>query len=71
MFEIRIFNVDVGSYLRMTPEKALAKTEKEKKDLYLQAFLERRSTFTLIVYSADGRPRAETLAAQKRLKRLI
>ena len=37
MFYIRIFNLDAGSYLRMTPEKALAKSEKEKKDLYLQA----------------------------------
>ena len=35
MFDIRIVNLDAGSYLRMTPEKALAKTEKEKKDLYL------------------------------------
>ena len=37
MFDIRIVNLDTGSYLRMTPEKALAKAEKEKKDLYLQA----------------------------------
>ena len=35
MFDIRIVNLDVGSYLHMTPEKALAKAEKEKKDLYL------------------------------------
>ena len=28
MFDIRIVNLDVGSYLRMTPEKALAKVEK-------------------------------------------
>ena len=46
MFDIRIVNLDVGSYLRMTPEKALAKSEKEKKDLYHQACLERRRTFT-------------------------
>ena len=37
MFNIRIFNLNAGSYLRMTPEKALAKAEKEKKDLYLQS----------------------------------
>ena len=35
MFDIRIFNLDAGSYRRITPEKALAKAEKEKKDLYL------------------------------------
>ena len=37
MFNIRIVNLDAGSYLCMNPEKALAKAEKEKKDLYLQA----------------------------------
>ena len=35
MFDIEIVNLDAGSYLRMTPKKALAKAEKEKKDLYL------------------------------------
>ena len=49
MFDIRIFNLDAGSYLRMTPEKALAKAEKEKKDLYLQARLELRRTFNPMV----------------------
>ena len=49
MFDIQIVNLDVNSYLRMTPEKSLAKAEKEKKDLYFQACLERRSTFTPMV----------------------
>ena len=49
MFDIRIFNLDAGSYLRMTPEKALAKAEKEKKDFYIQACLERIRTFTPMV----------------------
>ena len=35
MFDIRIVKLDAGSYLRTTPEKALVKAEKEKKDLYL------------------------------------
>ena len=52
MFDIRIVNLNAGSYLRMTPVKALAKAEKEKKDLYLQACLERRMTFIPMVYSA-------------------
>ena len=30
MFDIRIVNLDEGSYLRMTPEKDLAKPEKGK-----------------------------------------
>ena len=49
MFEIRIVNLDVGSYLCMTPEKALAKAEKEKKELYFQACLEHRRIFTPMV----------------------
>ena len=71
MFDIRIVNLDAGSYLRMTPEKALAKAEKEKKDFYLQDCLERRRTFTSMAYSADGIPGAEALVAQKRLSTLL
>ena len=56
MFDIRIVNLKAGSCLCMTPEKALAKTEKEKKYLYFQDCLERRRTFTHMVYSADGYP---------------
>ena len=71
MFDIRIVNLDAGSYLRTTPEKALETAEKEKKDLYLQACMEHRMTFTPMVYSADGIPGAEDLAAQKRLAALL
>ena len=49
MFDIQVVNLDAGSYLRMTPEKALAKPEKEKRGLYFQACLKRRSTFTPMV----------------------
>ena len=55
----------------MTTEKALAKAETEKKQFYLQACLENRRTFTPMVYSADGIPRAEALAVQKRLAVLL
>ena len=71
MFDVRIVNLDAGSYLRMTPEKDLAKAEKKKKVLYLQACLERIRTFTPMVYYADGIPGAEALAAQKRLAALL
>ena len=71
MFDIITVNLDAGSYLRITPEKALEEAEKEKKDLYLQACLERRRAFTPMVYSADGIPRAEALAAQKILAALL
>ena len=55
-FDIRIVNINTDSYLRLTPEKALAKADNEKKDLYLQACLERRRTFTPMVYSEDRVP---------------
>ena len=71
MFDIRIVNLDAGSYLRMTPEKALAKAEKEKKDFYLQARLECRRNFTSVVYFAGGIPKAEALSAQRRLAALL
>ena len=71
MFNIRIVNLDAGSYLRMTPEKVLEKADKEKKDLYLQACLERRRDFTPMVYSADGIIRVEALATQMSLAGLL
>ena len=38
LFEMRVVNLDTGSYLCMLPEKALEKSEKDKKDTYLQLF---------------------------------
>ena len=55
----------------MTPEKALTKADKEKKDLYLQDCLERRRTLTQMVYSADGITGAEESAATNRLAALL
>ena len=71
MFDIRIVNLDAGSYLHTTPEKALAKAEKEKKYVYLQACLEHRRTFTPMFYYAEIIPQAKALAAQKMLAALL
>ena len=71
MFGIRIVNLDTGSYLHMTQEKALAKAKKERKDLYPQACLEIRSNLTPMVYYVDGIPGAEALVAHKRLSALL
>ena len=71
MFDIRIANLGAGSYLHITPEKALEKAEKENKDFYLQACLGRRRTFTPMIYSVDGITGAEALAAQKRLAAIL
>ena len=40
-------------------------------DLYLQPCLKRRRTITPMVYSTDGIPRAEALAAYKRLAGIL
>ena len=71
MFDIRIAKLDAGSYPCMKPENYLAKAERDKKDLYLQACLERRRTFTPMVYSADVIPGAEAMASQKILTPLL
>ena len=55
----------------MTPKKDLAKAEKYKKDIYLQACLDLRYSFNLVVYSMEGFPRLEALAAQNRLSALL
>ena len=48
MFDMIIVSLNAVSYLRMTPKKALAKAEKDQKDLYLQAFLDHRHSITPI-----------------------
>ena len=53
------------------PEKALANAENENKYLYSQACLERRRTFTPMVYSTERIPGAEIMAAKKRLSALL
>ena len=40
IFDIRIFNIYVGSYLCTMPEKTLVKAQTCEKDLYLQDCLE-------------------------------
>ena len=70
-FDIIIVDLDEGSYLCMTLKKSLAKLKKDNKDLYLQACLERRSSFTTMSYSATGIPIVESLATQKRLSAIL
>ena len=65
------FNLDAGSYLCQTSAKALAMAEKEKKDKYLQPFLDCMCSFTPMVYYADGITGMEAIAAQQRLDLLL
>ena len=53
IFYIRIVNLYAGSYLRMMPEKSLAKADENKKDRYPQACLERRRHFIALIFSSD------------------
>ena len=71
IFDMIYINLDTGSYLRQTYAKDLATKEKEKKNNCLHPYLERRHTFTPMVYSADGIPRTEAVVAQQRLALLL
>ena len=71
MFNIRIVNLDAGSYLHMTPSNDVAKAENKKKGFYLQACLDCRRTFTPMVYSVGVITIAEALAAKNRLAALL
>ena len=66
-----IVNLDLVSHLRQTSAKALATAEKDKNDKYLHPCLERRNSFTPMVYYADGIPGTEAVVAQQRLALLI
>ena len=71
LFDMQIFNLELGSYLRETSAKALAMEEKEKNDKYLHYCLEGRCSLAPMVYSADGIPGTEAVAAQGRLASLF
>ena len=71
LVDMRIVYLDAGLYLHQTSEKALATVEKEKKDKYLHPCLERKCSFTTIIYSAYAIPRTEIVAAQWRLALLL
>ena len=56
LFGVFIINLDANSYLRITPEKALAKAKNEKKHKYLQYYIECRRNLTPLFLSADRIP---------------
>ena len=71
LFNMQTVNLYKGCYLRQTSSDALATEEKDKKDKYLQPCLERRHSFTPMVYSVDGNPGTEAVAAQQHLALLL
>ena len=71
LFDMRIVSLDASSYMRQTSTKDLATAEKEKKENYFQICLELKCSFASMVYSIDGIPRMDDLAAQRRLALLL
>jgi hypothetical protein len=71
IFDIRVTDTDARSFRNTDPTKVLEKQAKEKKDKYLDACSEARRHFTPLVFSVDGMPERETIAASKRLARML
>ena len=71
LFDMQIVNLDAGSYLCQTSEKAPATEEKEKNNNYLQPCLERSRSFTPMVYSTDGINGTEAIVSQQRLASML
>jgi hypothetical protein len=71
ILDIRITDTDSKSYASSSSAKVLEKAAKEKKDKYLEACLERRRSFTPLVYSVDGMACKEACAFEKRIASLL
>ena len=71
LLDIRITDTDASSYLSQTSKKVLERTAKVKKDKYLQLCLDRRRSFTPVVYSVDGMACKEAKAFEKRIACLL
>ena len=67
IFDITICDTDCLTYRNHSPESVLAGREKVKKRKHLAACLERRRTFTPLVFSVDGLRGSEATAASKQL----
>ena len=67
MFDVHTDNLEVVSYLCISPGKALVKAEKEKKYKYLQPCMESRCYFTPLVLSEDGIPGEQVWATNRRM----
>ena len=50
MFDMKIVNLDLGSYLRMMSKKLLEKEEKKMEYKYVETFLESRQTLIPMIY---------------------
>ena len=67
VLNICITDTDAPSYSDKTSKKVLETHAKRKKDKYLQACLDRRRSFTPLVYSVDGMACKEARVFEKRI----
>ena len=71
VLDVRITDTDAKSYASASSEKVLERAAKQKKDKYLNACLERRRSFTPLVYSVDGLACKEARAFERRIAGLL
>ena len=71
IFDVRVTDTDAPSNRGRPAHKTLQVQEREKKAKYLSACLERRMSFTPLVFSVDGQMGQEAAAATKRLALLL
>ncbi|KAL7528270.1 hypothetical protein ACHAXR_002356 [Thalassiosira sp. AJA248-18] len=67
ILDMRITDTDSMSYESSTSSEVSEKAAKNKKENYLDACIERRRSFTLLVYSVDGMACSEAKAFKKRI----
>jgi len=71
ILDIRVTDTDCRSYSSSSSAKVLEKAAREKKAKYLDACIQRRRSFTPLVYSVDGMACKEALAFEKRVASLL
>ena len=71
VLDTRITDTDANSYKDISSAKVLERAAKAKKAKYLQACMDRRRSFTPLVYSVDGMDYKEVKAFEKRIACLL
>ena len=71
VFDMRITDTECRTTRNLSPIKALARHEKEKKKKYMEPCRLRRRHFTPMVYSVDGMAVPEARAAERRLGAIL
>ena len=71
VLDVRVSDTDAKSYKSKSSAKVLEAAEKEKKDKYLHACLERRRSFMPLCYSVDGMAGKEAKAFEKRIASML